>query len=108
MELFKNELIQEMKSHLSGISPFNSVRSNPVKNATGMDFTSLLSQAIGHVRKLQATSSDLSTRLDMGDSKVTLSDTVIAREKASVAFSATMEVRNKFVEAYKSIMSMPI
>ena len=45
----------------------------------------------------------------MGDTTVTLSDTVIAREKASVAFEATVQVRNKkLVEAYKEIMSMPV
>lgn len=44
----------------------------------------------------------------MGDSTVTLSDTVIAREKSGVAFEATVQVRNKLVEAYKEIMSMPV
>lgn len=66
------------------------------------------SQAVGNVSGLQSTSSNLATRLEMGDTTVSLSDTVIAREKASVAFEATVQVRNKLVEAYKEIMSMPV
>ena len=67
-----------------------------------------MSQAVGTVNELQQNSSNLATRLDMGDTTVTLSDTVIAREKAGVAFEATVQVRNKLVEAYKEIMSMPV
>jgi len=33
---------------------------------------------------------------------------MIAAQKSSVAFDATVQVRNKFVEAYKEIMSMPV
>ena len=104
----KNGLLQEMSAQIQQLSPFKPTPSPSAKNQVGVSFSDLLAQAINHVRGLQRTSADLSTRLDMGDSKVTLSDTVIAREKAAVAFSATMEVRNKFVEAYQSIMSMPI
>jgi len=44
----------------------------------------------------------------MGDRSVSISDAMIASQKSSIAFSATVEVRNKFVEAYKEIMSMPV
>jgi flagellar hook-basal body complex protein FliE len=33
---------------------------------------------------------------------------MIASQKAGIAFEATVQVRNKLVEAYKSIMSMPV
>lgn len=108
MEISKNDLLQEMRSHLREMSPFQAERTQSIKNAAGMDFSHAMAQAIGHVNQLQANSKDLATRLDMGDTTVTLSDTVIAREKASVAFAATMEVRNKFIEAYQSIMNMPV
>jgi flagellar hook-basal body complex protein FliE len=44
----------------------------------------------------------------MGDRSVTLADTMIASSKAGIALDATIQVRNKFVEAYKEIMSMPV
>ena len=44
----------------------------------------------------------------MGDPNVSLVDTMVAAQKAGLAFDATLQVRNKLVEAYKDIMNMPI
>jgi flagellar hook-basal body complex protein FliE len=44
----------------------------------------------------------------MGDPNVSLSEVMIASQKSSLAFSAMVEVRNKFLEAYKEVMSMPV
>ncbi|MBW8185160.1 flagellar hook-basal body complex protein FliE [Shewanella nanhaiensis] len=110
MQIGANSLLQEMKS-LSGEIPTGSITpqiTQQVRSTSGSDFGELLSQAVTSVGELQANSGELASRLDMGDTRVTLSDTVIAREKASVAFEATVQVRNKLVEAYKEIMSMPV
>lgn len=77
-------------------------------NPASKDFGQLLSDAINHVNHLQGTTSSLRTRFDLGDKNVSLSDVMIAAQKSSIAFDATLEVRNKVVEAYKQIMSMPI
>ncbi|MCE9686693.1 flagellar hook-basal body complex protein FliE [Shewanella sp. AS16] len=111
MQIGANSLLQEMQSLKGEISPSFAIQPNisqQVNNTSGSDFGQLLSQAVGNVSELQSTSANLATRLDMGDTSVTLSDTVIAREKAGVAFEATVQVRNKLVEAYKEIMSMPV
>lgn len=110
MQIGANSLLQEMQSLSGEIKP-SGITPNitqQVSNTSGSDFGQLLSQAVGTVNSLQGHSSSMQTRLDMGDTRVTLSDTVIAREKASVAFEATVQVRNKLVEAYKEIMSMPV
>lgn len=72
------------------------------------DFGELFSAAINHVNKLQQTSGDLATRFDQGDRSVSLADVMIARNKSSVAFDATIQTRNKLVEAYKELMNMPV
>ncbi|EGQ9881332.1 flagellar hook-basal body complex protein FliE [Vibrio vulnificus] len=86
--------------------------SNTTAPATGAkvsaDFSTLLNQAIKNVNSLQKSSSDLQTRFDRGDADVSLSDVMIARNKSSVAFEATVQVRNKLVEAYKDLMNMPV
>ncbi|EJO2017854.1 flagellar hook-basal body complex protein FliE [Vibrio vulnificus] len=86
--------------------------SNTTAPATGAkvsaDFSTLLNQAINNVNSLQKSSSDLQTRFDRGDVDVSLSDVMIARNKSSVAFEATVQVRNKLVEAYKDLMNMPV
>ena len=51
---------------------------------------------------------DLAVRFDRGDEGVSLSDVMIARNKSSVAFDATIQVRNKLVDAYKALMNMPV
>jgi len=74
----------------------------------GADFNELLTKAINNVNTLQKASSDLQTRFDRGDTDVSLSDVMIARNKSSVAFDATVQIRNKLVEAYKNLMNMPV
>ncbi|KMV29702.1 flagellar hook-basal body complex protein FliE [Photobacterium swingsii] len=72
------------------------------------DFGDLLGNAIKSVNQLQGESSALQTRFDQGDRSVSLSDVMIARNKSSVAFEATVQVRNKLVETYKEMMNMPV
>lgn len=72
------------------------------------DFGQLLSSAIDKVNQLQSSSSQLATRFDQGDRSVSLGDVMIARNKSSVAFDATIQTRNKLVEAYKELMNMPV
>ncbi|MGF1911081.1 flagellar hook-basal body complex protein FliE [Vibrio kasasachensis] len=74
----------------------------------GADFKDLLNNAINNVNSLAKTSSDLQTRFDRGDENVSLSDVMIARNKSSVAFEATIQVRNKLVDSYKQLMNMPV
>ncbi|RJG49022.1 flagellar hook-basal body complex protein FliE [Motilimonas pumila] len=72
------------------------------------DFGDMLKQAIDNVNGLQQNANELRTRFDMGDRSVSLGDVMIAASKSGVAFDATVQVRNKVVEAYKEIMSMPV
>lgn len=72
------------------------------------DFGNLLSDALQSVNQLQGQSSELATRFDQGDRSVSLADVMIARNKSSVAFEATIQVRNKMVQAYKELMNMPV
>ncbi|MBE8168342.1 MAG: flagellar hook-basal body complex protein FliE [Shewanella sp.] len=112
MQINANELLQEMQSIKGEITPSANLQGagliREVNNTSGGDFSELLSMAMGNINQLQANSANLASRLEMGDTTVTLSDTVIAREKASVAFEATVQVRNKLVDAYKEIMNMTV
>ncbi|WP_394251857.1 flagellar hook-basal body complex protein FliE [Vibrio profundi] len=76
--------------------------------AVGADFGNMLTKAINNVNSLQKASGDLQTRFDRGDENVSLSDVMIARNKSSVAFEATIQIRNKLVESYKELMNMPV
>lgn len=80
----------------------------PTGQSVGSDFGDMLTQAMNNVNGLQKTSSNLQTRFDRGDEDVSLSDVMIARNEASVAFEATIQVRNKLIDAYKELMNMPV
>ncbi len=75
-------------------------------NAT--QFSDLFSNALGTVNELQLQAGDMADRLVKGDPGVTLAQSVLAGQKASVAFEATLQVRNRLVQAYQDIMNMPL
>ena len=72
------------------------------------NFGNLLSAAIGTVNQYQMESSKLASQIETGDGGVSLVKAMIASQKASVAFQATVQVRNRVVSAYQDIMNMPI
>ena len=75
---------------------------------SGVAFGDVMSQAVNKVNEVQQASSTLSESYIRGDRSVDISDVMIASQKASVAFSAMTQVRNKLVDAYKDIMNMPV
>lgn len=86
------------------------LKSNPATeiSTTRSDFGNLLKNAVDNVNALQQESSNLRTAVELGNPNVSLAQAMIASQKASLAFEATVQVRNKVVEAYKEIMSMPV
>ena len=71
------------------------------------DFGDHLKSAISQVSNLQAQSSAITQAYEAGD-EVDVTKVMLAREKSSLAFEATMQVRNKLLSAYKDIISMPV
>jgi len=76
--------------------------------AQGVDFSNVLKNSINAVNEVQQASGDLRKRFDMGDTSVSMVDIAVAGEKSKVAFTAMTQVRNKVVQAYQDVMSMPI
>lgn len=71
-------------------------------------FGNLLGDAVNKVNQYQMQASQAASQIESGDGGTSLVKAVIASQKASVAFQATMQVRNKVVSAYQDIMNMPI
>lgn len=71
-------------------------------------FGDILSNSIDAVNQTQKTAAGLKTGFEQGDPNVSITEVMIASEKSSLAFSGMVEVRNKLVEAYKEVMSMPV
>ncbi len=79
-----------------------------VAGAGQVSFANVLKQGLDGVNAAQSRASDLATRFERGAPGVELSHVMIESQKASVAFRATVEVRNRLVSAYQEIMNMPI
>ena len=111
-----NQVLSEMRALKSRAQGFESANSsvdkvNSIHEASALespDFQQLLSSAVEQVNSVQKQSSNLAEAFQLGDPNVTLSQVVVASEKASVAFEAMSEVRNRLVKAYEDIMKMPI
>ena len=72
------------------------------------EFGDLLKMALEKVNENQMKSGELQKAYELGDPNVSLAQVMIESEKAGIGFQATLHVRNKLVQAYKDIMSMPI
>ena len=77
-------------------------------NATGANFAKLFAESLDQVNSLQENSSALKTAYEIGDPNVDLPEVMIASQKASLAFEATTEIRNKLLNAYQEVMNMPV
>jgi flagellar hook-basal body complex protein FliE len=77
-------------------------------NGTDNGFAKLLKQGIESVNNTQAKAADLATKFERGVPGVELPQVMLEMQKANVSFRALTEVRNKFIDAYREIMNMPL
>ncbi len=71
------------------------------------DFAQLVKGAVESVNDLQQNSRSLATAFEQGKD-VPLTDVVLAMQKSSIAFEATLQIRNKVMKAYEDIRNMPV
>jgi len=70
-------------------------------------FASVLKNSIEKVNDAQFQSDQLTNKLAKGGN-VDLHEVMIASQKASVTLQATIEIRNKVIEAYQEVMRMQV
>src|SRR6188472_4381303 len=71
-------------------------------------FAKLLKQGLDSVNQVQNKATTLATQFERGVPGVELPQVMLEMQKANVSFRALAEVRNKFVDAYREIMNMPL
>ncbi len=79
----------------------------PTPSEAQKNFGTFLKEAINDVNTHQVESDRMTEKLVLGK-EVELHEVMIAAQKASIALNATMEIRNKVVEAYQEIIRMPV
>ena len=98
----KTSAAPEAASGLGGASAIGG------KSTVKLDFAEALHNTLQGVSDRSAEAQALSKRFTMGDDTVSLSDTMVAMQKSSIAFQATVQVRNKMMSAYQDIMNMQV
>lgn len=71
------------------------------------DFGQVMNQAIGAVNEQQGRASAASAAYERGET-TDIAAVMLQRQKASISFEATLQVRNRLLSAYKDIMNMPV
>ncbi len=78
------------------------------KSVANVDFAQVLHNTLQAVSDRSGEARALGQRFTTGDNSVSLADAMIAMQKSSIAFQATLQVRNKVVAAYTDIMNMQV
>ncbi len=80
----------------------------PRKNIPAIDFAAALKSSMNQVNSSQTQADNLGKSFALGNDNVSVSDVMIASQKASLSLQATVQVRNKLVSAYHDIMNMQV
>jgi flagellar hook-basal body complex protein FliE len=84
----------------------------PLANKAGAvaapGFQKALTQALDAVSKSQNDAVQMQREVMLDNPTVSLEQTMVAMQKAQIGFSATLQVRNKLVQAYSEIMQMQV
>ena len=97
LSVANTQIIEETNKLSANATPFEAQQS----------FANTLKDAIASVNNQQVQSDAMTNKLINGED-VDLHEVMITAQKASVTLNATMEVRNKAIEAYQEIMRMTI
>ena len=79
--------------------------SGQAQGASG--FTDLIQKSLNSVNEVQQQSKITAEAYERGEG-VPLTDVVLSMQKSSIAFEATLQVRNKVLKAYEDILNMPV
>jgi|TARA_R110000851_G_scaffold165169_2_gene310020 flagellar hook-basal body complex protein FliE len=100
------DVLAQMRSVADAASGFERKPNGPVAEPGG--FAAELQRSLHKVSDMQGHATTQAKAFQLGAPDVSLNDVMIDMQKASVAFQATVQVRNRLVAAYQEIASMPV
>ena len=87
------------------------VNGQPLKRTQGSEcggFQVALNQALKSVSASQNDAVRLQREVQLDNPAVSIEETMVSMQKAQIGFQATLQVRNKLVQAYTDIMNMQV
>ncbi|MDA9556696.1 flagellar hook-basal body complex protein FliE [Vibrio sp.] len=100
--------ISAVQSPLILAAKDNALMKNTLEQGNqAVDFSALMKQTVNSVNEVQHVAKDHVTAVELGQSDDVIG-AVIATQKASLSFTALMQVRNKAVSGINDILRMPL
>lgn len=75
---------------------------------SGTGFQDALKSALSSVSESQNKAAQLQREVQLDNPTVSIEETMVAMQKAQINFQATLQVRNRLVQAYSDIMNMQV
>ncbi len=91
----------------AGLRPDGMPRADAAAGVAG-GFRTAMADALKDVSKTQFEASRLQRELTLDNPAVSVEETMIAMQKSQIGFQATLQVRNRLVQAYNDIMNMQV
>jgi flagellar hook-basal body complex protein FliE len=92
----------------AGLRPDGTPLARTGEAAAGPSFQSAMADALKAVSKTQLQAQELQRELQLDNPSVSLEQTMVAMQKSQIGFQATLQVRNRLVQAYSEIMNMQV
>jgi flagellar hook-basal body complex protein FliE len=104
--------MRDLQSRIGGIGASGAGPSGSLEGLQGTqqgpDFATLMKGQVDSVAGMQNSAKMLADAYESGDKSVDISRVMLEVNKASIAFHAITEVRNKLVDAYTQVMNMSV
>jgi len=94
--------MRALQARASGVAETPAALSQP------SEFANLMRNSVDHIAGMQNQATALADAYQAGDKSVDLTKVMLEVQKASLAFRAMTEVRNKLVDAYQQVMNMSV
>ena len=104
-----NSLLSQIRAHQekADLVGQDAASNGPVSIEGKEGFGTYVDNAGRSVNESQMASADMRDAYERGED-IPLTDVVLAMQKSSLAFEATLQVRNKLLKAYEDVMNMPV
>jgi flagellar hook-basal body complex protein FliE len=101
--------MRALQARASGIeAPAFAGSAASAASAQPSEFANLMKGSVDSVASMQNHATALANAYEAGDKSVDLTNVMLEVQKASLAFRAMTEVRNKLVDAYQQVMNMSV
>jgi flagellar hook-basal body complex protein FliE len=100
----------EFSKSMAAVTPpvLNKLQTTEIPRAVeNPTFSELVGDSIQNVNRLQKASQAQRAAYEKGED-IPLTDVVLGMQKSSLAFEATLQIRNKVLKAYEDILNMPV